>query len=226
MCSAATASAPASAATVAATRTTRARPRAGERKRVDGAHEQIAGLPTQRGRPPAAVPRPVRPAREPQRTASPGTASSSCPLGLGTCTTRSKRSSNARESFSPYAASFCGEQRHSTAGSPRAPHGQRFIVADQDEPRREDRLARDPRDRDDAVLERLAQRFQHGAMELGELVEEQHAVVCEAHLAGTRARGRRPRPPRQRRCDAERGTAPGRRAGGRPEGPRPRSGSA
>ena len=49
--------------------------------------------------------------------------------GLGTCTTRSKRSSNARESFSPYAASFCGEQRHSAAGSPRAPHGQRFIVA-------------------------------------------------------------------------------------------------
>jgi hypothetical protein len=45
------------------------------------------------------------------------------------------------------------------------------------------RLAR-ASDRDDAVLERLAQRFEHVATELRQLVEEQHAVVRQRHLAG------------------------------------------
>ena len=38
------------------------------------------------------------------------------------------RSSRARESFSRYAESRCGEHAHSTAGSPRPPHGHMFIV--------------------------------------------------------------------------------------------------
>ena len=37
-------------------------------------------------------------------------------------------------------------------------------------------------------LERLAQRVEHARLELGQLVEEQHAEVREAHLAGARPR--------------------------------------
>ena len=104
------------------------------------------------------------------------------------CTTRSKRSRSARESFMPYAASFCGEQLHSdgrvAAGAARA----QVHRPDQDEPRREDGLATDPRDGDDPVLERLAQRLEHRTVELGQLVEEEDAAVREAHLARTRPR--------------------------------------
>jgi hypothetical protein len=39
-------------------------------------------------------------------------------------------------------------------------------------------------DGDHAVFERLAQRFEHGAAELGQLIEKQHAVVRQRHLAG------------------------------------------
>ena len=46
----------------------------------------------------------------------------------------------------------------------------------------------DPGDRDDAVLERLAQRLEHGPRELGQLVHQQHAAVGEARLAGPRHR--------------------------------------
>ncbi len=46
----------------------------------------------------------------------------------------------------------------------------------------------DPRDGDDAVLERLAQRLEHRARELGQLVEQEHAAVRERHLARARAR--------------------------------------
>ena len=42
-------------------------------------------------------------------------------------------------------------------------------------------------DRDAPILERLAQRLQHVARELGELVQEQDAAVGAGHLAGDRA---------------------------------------
>ena len=46
------------------------------------------------------------------------------------------------------------------------------------------RTHRDPRDGDETVLERLAQRLEHRPLELRQLVEEEHAPVSEAHLAG------------------------------------------
>src|SRR6185436_5471902 len=49
-------------------------------------------------------------------------------------------------------------------------------------------LQRGARDRDHAALERLAQRLQHRAVELRQLVEEQHAEMRQADLAGPRAR--------------------------------------
>ena len=77
---------------------------------------------------------------------------------------------------------------------------------DELEPRREDGPPADARDADDAVLERLAQRLERGPLELGELVEQQHAAMREADLARPRARARRRRAPRPTRCGAARGT--------------------
>ena len=48
-----------------------------------------------------------------------------------------------------------------------------------------------PRDRDGAVFQRLAQDFQRAAVELGQLVEEQHAVVRRARSRRARAGCRR-----------------------------------
>ena len=76
------------------------------------------------------------------------------------------------------------------------------------------------RDDDVAGLDRLAQRLEHGAGELGELVEEQHAVVGEADLARASRRARRRRSPPSRRCGAACGT--GGRARCRPPPAAPR----
>ena len=102
-------------------------------------------------------------------------------------TTRSKRSSSARESLSRNAASRCGEHEH--VGRRVAPAGTRTEVHRRDElePGREERLALRARDRDDAVLERLPQRLERRPLELRQLVEQQDAVVREARLARPRA---------------------------------------
>ena len=57
---------------------------------------------------------------------------------------------------------------------------------DQLEARREIRLARGARDGDAPGLERLAQHLEHAALELRQLVQEQHAVVRERNLARPR----------------------------------------
>jgi hypothetical protein len=49
-------------------------------------------------------------------------------------------------------------------------------------------LALNAGDGDEAVLEGLAQGLESRAVELAELVEEENAAVCEARLAGARAR--------------------------------------
>ena len=135
-----------------------------------------------------------------------GPAASSWARGRGMASTRSKRSRSARESLSRKAASRCGEHEHSAAGSPRAPHGHRFIVATSW--KRAGKTAR-PAARataDLAVLDRLAQRLERRALELGELVEHEDSPVRERHLArpDARARRRRSRPPT--RCSAASGT--------------------
>ena len=70
------------------------------------------------------------------------------------------------------------------------------------EPGRERRPPSDPRDADDTVLERLAERLERGPLELGELVQDEHAPVREADLARPRARGRRRPVQRPKRCSA------------------------
>ena len=126
--------------------------------------------------------------RAPSADGSAGGAASSAARGRGIATARSNRSRSARESFSRYAASRCVVHAHSTAGSPRAPHGHMFIVPTSCEACREERVAADARDRNDAVLQRLSQRLEHGARELRQLVEEQHAAMRQRHLTRPRAR--------------------------------------
>jgi hypothetical protein len=55
--------------------------------------------------------------------------------------------------------------------------------ADELKPGGEDRVPADPRDRDEAVLERLSQRLEDRARELGELVHKQDSPVRERPLA-------------------------------------------
>ena len=56
------------------------------------------------------------------------------------------------------------------------------------EPRRKDRAPLDPRDRHDAVFERLAQRLDRCARKLGQLVEEEHSAMGKRRLARPRRR--------------------------------------
>src|SRR2546421_496133 len=58
--------------------------------------------------------------------------------------------------------------------------------ADQLKSRRILGLARGARNRDPAGLERLAQGFEHLAVEFRQLVQKQNAVVRERYFAGTR----------------------------------------
>ena len=83
---------------------------------------------------------------------------------------------------------------------------------DEREARREDHHALGADDRHAAVLERLAQRLERRPGELGELVEEEHAVVGERRLPRRRRRRRRRRGRRPRSCGAARGTGAGRPA--------------
>ena len=73
-------------------------------------------------------------------------------------------------------------RRRIAAGAARAEVHRR----DQLEARRETTHGHHPGDDHHAVLERLAQRLEHRPGELGQLVEEEHAVVREAGLAGPR----------------------------------------
>jgi len=81
-------------------------------------------------------------------------------------------------------------RRFSTAAAARAiagvAAGARIHGGDELETRREFALPRGTRDGDAAGLERLAERLERGALELGELVEEQDTVMGERDLAGGR----------------------------------------
>ena len=138
-------------------------------------HGPTAAAARRRGRAAPTPPPPAAPARRRRRRraastrsrtaaeVSPGGAASSAARGRGIATTRSKRSSSARDTFSWYEPIRCAEQRHSAAGSPRPPHGHMFIVRDEPKAAGKRACTADPRDRDDAVLERLPQRLEHRA---------------------------------------------------------------
>ena len=67
------------------------------------------------------------------------------------------------------------------------PAGTRIHRGHQLEPRGVFGLSRRPRQHDVAALQRFAQHLEHGAIELRQLVQEQHAVVRKRNLAWSRA---------------------------------------
>ena len=107
---------------------------------------------------------------------------SSEPSGRWTWTSRSRRSRSGPLSRRRCRARSPSEQRQRSAG--REPAGAGVRRGDEHEPRREDRAPLPADDHRPAVLERLAERLEGRARELAELVEEQHAVVGQARLAG------------------------------------------
>ena len=160
-----------------------------ERQPVDGVREQLGRVlraTRERRRANALAPRRPAPAR--RSTRSPGAAASSAARGRGIATARSNRSRSARESFSRYAASRCARAAALDCRVAAAAARAHVHRPDELEPRREDRVPADAGDRDDAVLERLPERLEDGARELGQLVEQQHAAVRERDLAGPRRR--------------------------------------
>ena len=97
---------------------------------------------------------------------------------------------DAVEQRAAQAPRVAGEVAFAAATAPRGrvPARTRVRGGDEQEARREDRRALAAHDGHAAVLQRLAQRLERGARELGQLVEEEHAVMGEARLAGYRDR--------------------------------------
>ena len=71
---------------------------------------------------------------------------------------------------------------------PAKPHGHGFIAATSWNRAGKRRRPAGPGDRDAALLERLAERLEDVAIELGQLVEEQDALVGQRDLAGRQMR--------------------------------------
>ena len=163
-------------------------PAARERQALDRVRQQLRGrLGAPRQRAVAKRPRAATTRARTGADASPGGAASSAARGRGMATARSKRSSRARESFSRYAASRCGAAR----GTRRPDRRARRTGTCSSFPRagsgRGRAQAADARDGDDTVLERLPQRLEHRARELGQLVEQQDAAMRKRDLARARA---------------------------------------
>jgi hypothetical protein len=83
------------------------------------------------------------------------------------------------ESFCRYASTRCGGHRHWALLIALEPARARVRGGDEREARRELDLSGHPRDHDPPVLDRLPKRLDGVAPELGELVEEEVAVVRE-----------------------------------------------
>ena len=114
---------------------------------------------------------------EPRSEGSPGGAASSTARGRGIATARSKRSSKRARQLLPVRGKPLRRARALDGRDRRAAARAHVHRADELETGRKDRVTADTRDRDDAVLERLAQRLEDGARELGKLVQEEDAAM-------------------------------------------------
>ena len=182
-------SAPASAATVARDPRDAGAPAARQRQALDRPRQQLlrlrAAAPERRARAGRAR---RRPAPRTASDASPGGPASSVATGARhrerrDRTGRAARGRASRGSAASAAASSCSA-RPDRRG---APHGQRFIVADELEARREHGPPGHARDRDHTVLERLPQRLERRPLRTPATRRGEHAVVREARLARPRA---------------------------------------
>ena len=187
-CSGATSSAEASAATVRATRATRARPRpdSGRRSTARSSSSEDADV-RRNGRPPSLLSR----SDDADAHGLRALAGRGCQLGRA----RARHRDDEVEPVEEGARELVAVRREPLrrAGALRGGVSSRAARAqvhrrDELEARGKDGLAARARDRDDTVLERLAQRLQHRPVKLRQLVEEQDAPVREARLAWSRPR--------------------------------------
>ena len=216
-CSGRTSADPASAATVRATRATRARPRPVSGTRSTAlSRSSDAALGATRNAPDRSRRRAVDHARRERRPTTPRAAPPAPPPAAAASRRRGRsgRAARARPSRGRR-RSLAGEHAQSSARVAPPTAGAEVHRRNESEPRREEPVPADARHRDDAVLEWLAQRLEHRARELRKLVEEKHASMGEADLSGPRHRpaADRSRPPMPR------GAAPGRAAPGRARSP-------
>ena len=116
------------------------------------------------------------------------------------------RSSSGRESRGRGSASR-SRGRADAGAKRRAAAPARIGGADELEAGGERRAARGAGDDDAALLEGLAQRLEDALGELGQLVQEEHAVMGEADLAGMRHAAAADQARARRRCGGARGTA-------------------
>ena len=172
-----------------ATRATRARPRPVSGQPVDGAVEKLgcgAG-PARKRRTELrhavddARPNDGRRLRSARPQAPPPAAAASQRRGRSGRAARARPSRDRRRSWRASTSTGAARIAPSAAGT-------EVHRRDESEPRGEEPAAADASDRDDAVLERLAQRLEHRARELRQLVEEKHASMGEADLSGPRHR--------------------------------------
>ena len=105
-----------------------------------------------------------------------------------TATHRSIRSRSGPETRRRYRSGTPGGQLHARSAEPSWPHGHGFIAATNVNRAGNDLAPADPHDGHAPLLERLAQRLEHVATELGQLVAHEHALVGEGHLAGRQPR--------------------------------------
>ena len=119
----------------------------------------------------------------------------------------SMRSASGPDNRARYRTISDSAQMHTRVGSPALPHGHGFIAAMSENRAGNATLDARARDDDAPVLQRLTQRLERGARKLQQLVEKQHAVMREAHLARAAARCRRRPVPPTRSSDAARETA-------------------
>ena len=173
---------------VRATRATRARPRPLNGSRSTARSRSSEAAAVRRGVERASRPAPASTRPRTADDASDGPAASSSACERGIATTRSKRSSRARDTLSRYAAT---RRRSARAVEARvATTAARAEIHRRDEPEsgREQRAATDARDGHDAVLEGLPERLEHRPRELRQLVQEKDAAMGEADLARPRDR--------------------------------------
>ena len=116
-----------------------------------------------------------------------------------TATHRSIRSRSGPETRRRYRSGTPGGQLHARSADPSWPHGHGFIAATSVNRAGNDLAPADPDDGHAPVLERLAQRLEHVAAELGQLVAHEHALVGEGHLAGRQPRAAADHPRVRRR---------------------------
>ena len=183
----ATSLAPPSAAIVRATRATRALPRPDSGKRSTAFERSWEASSVRRG---AAMRSRSRATTTRSRTAceaSPGGAASSARSRSGHGDREIESVEQRPRQLLPVRGKTLRRAPALQGSVPASSAGAHVHGSDELKTSREQGVPTDARDRDDAVLQRLAEGLEHRTRELRELVEQKHAAVGERDLTGSRA---------------------------------------